>query len=49
MFDRFVLAFYSADYIENWGVFLSFDQESKSNASDFFAICSVVLTGDYYD
>ncbi len=49
MFDRLVLAFYVADSIENWGVFLSYDRESKSNACDFFAVCSAVLPGDYYD
>ncbi len=49
MFDCLGLAFYSADSIENRGVLLSYDRESKSNACDFFAICSVVLPGDYYD
>ncbi len=31
MFDCLILAFYSADSIENWGVFLSYNRESKSN------------------
>ncbi len=38
MFDRLVLAFYLADSIENWGVFLSYDWKSKSNVYDVFAI-----------
>ncbi len=49
MFHCLVLTFYSVDSIENWGVFLSYNQESKSNACDFFAIYSVALLGDYYD
>ncbi len=49
MFDHLVPAFYSADSIENWGVFLLYDRELKLNACDFFAICSVALPGDYYD
>ncbi len=36
MFDRLVLAFYSVDPIENWGVFLSYDWELKSNMCVFF-------------
>ncbi len=32
MFDRLVLAFYLVDSVENWGVFFSYDQESKLNA-----------------
>ncbi len=49
MFDHLILTFYSEDTIENGGVFLSYNQESKSNACDSFAICSVTLPGDYYD
>ncbi len=49
MFDRLILAFYSTDSIANWGIFFSYDRESKSNVCDFFTICSVVLPGDYYD
>ncbi len=49
MFDCLVLTFYSVDSIENWRVFLSYNQELKSNKSEFFAICFVALAGDYYD
>ncbi len=49
MFDCLVLAFYAADSIENWGVFLSYDWESKSNMCDFFAILFCDVTSDYYD
>ncbi len=41
MFDRLTLVFYSADSIDNCGVFISYDRESISNACNFF--CNFVL------
>ncbi len=49
MFHHLVLVFYLGDFIENWGVLLLYDRESKSNVRDFFAICSAALPGDCYD
>ncbi len=34
MFDFLILTFYWVNSIENWGVFLSYNRESKSNAGD---------------